>query len=54
VSIVYDAVVVAGELTGDDEVAELRWFRPDELGALDLDPLNRHLLRDLGLLGDTG
>lgn len=50
VSIVFDASVVSGELAGDDEVAELRWFRPDELAALEIDPLNRHLLRDTGLL----
>jgi 8-oxo-dGTP pyrophosphatase MutT (NUDIX family) len=53
VSIVFDAVVVSGELGGDDEVAELRWFDVAELTGLDLDPLNRHLLRDLGLLGDA-
>ncbi len=50
VSVVYDAVVVAGELAGDDEVAELRWFRPGEIAALDLDPLNRHLLHDIGVI----
>jgi hypothetical protein len=47
---VFDADVVSGELTGDDEVAELRWLRRHEIGDLDLDPLNRHLLTDLGLL----
>ncbi len=50
VSIVFDATVVSGTLVGDDEVAELRWFRSDEIPALDLDPLNRHLLRDVGVL----
>ena len=50
VSIVFDAAVVSGELGGDDEVAELRWFRIDELKMLELDPLNRHLLGDTGLL----
>jgi 8-oxo-dGTP pyrophosphatase MutT (NUDIX family) len=50
VSIVFDAVVVSGELAGDDEVAELRWFATEELAGLELDPLNTHLLRDLGLL----
>jgi 8-oxo-dGTP pyrophosphatase MutT (NUDIX family) len=50
VSVVFDATVVSGELAGDDEVAELRWYRPNELSALDLDPLNRHLLRDTGLI----
>ena len=53
VSIVFDAVVVSGDLAGDDEVAELRWFRVDEIGALELDPLNRHLLHDTGVLGRT-
>ena len=50
VSVVFDATVVSGELAGDDEVAELRWFELRELGGLDLDPLNRHLLHDTGLL----
>lgn len=50
VSIVFDARVVSGELRGDDEVAELRWFPVDELATLELDSLNRHLLRDTGLL----
>ena len=50
VSIVFDAVAVSGELVGDDEVADLRWFRPDEIAALDLDPLNRHLLADADVL----
>jgi 8-oxo-dGTP pyrophosphatase MutT (NUDIX family) len=50
VSIVFDAVVVSGELAGDDEVAELRWFHRDEIGELELDPLNRHLLQDVGVL----
>ena len=50
VSIVFDAVVVTGELAGDDEVADLQWFATDELEKLDLDPLNRQLLGDTGLL----
>lgn len=54
VSIVFDAVVLAGELSGDDEVEELRWFDLDDVGALDLDPLNRHLLRDVGVLNGQG
>lgn len=33
-----------------DEVAELRRFHVDELAMPELDPLNRHLLRDTGLL----
>ena len=53
VSIVFDAVVASGELSGDDEVDELRWFDCDEIGDLDLDPLNRHLLGDVGVLGDA-
>lgn len=50
VSIVFDADVVSGELTGDDEVAELRWFRRHEIHDLVLDPLNRRLLHDVGVL----
>ena len=34
-----------------DEVAELRWFHADDLAALEIDPLNQHLLRDIGVLG---
>jgi 8-oxo-dGTP pyrophosphatase MutT (NUDIX family) len=49
VSVVFDASVVAGELAGDEEVAELRWFATGEIEALDLDPLNRQLLRDAGV-----
>ena len=52
VSIVFDAEVITGELAGDDEVAELRWFRSEDIGRLDLDPLNRHLLRDVGILAE--
>jgi 8-oxo-dGTP pyrophosphatase MutT (NUDIX family) len=58
VSIVFDAVVEPGagpdrpveRPVDSDEVAELAWFRPDEIVALDLDPLNRHLLRDAGVI----
>jgi 8-oxo-dGTP pyrophosphatase MutT (NUDIX family) len=53
VSTVFDAVVEhAGEPGPVDghEVAELAWFGPDEIAALDLDPLNRHLLRDAGVI----
>ena len=52
VSTVFDAVVEPGSPTGpvdEHEVAEVAWFRPDEIPALDLDPLNRHLLRDAGV-----
>lgn len=51
---VFDAVVDRDGPTGEadpDEVAEVAWFRPEEIGALDLDPLNRHLLRDAGVIG---
>lgn len=54
VSTVFDAVVEPGSTTGTVdivEVAELRWFRPDEIAPLELDPLNRHLLRDAGVIG---
>lgn len=55
VSIAFDAEVVSGELGGDDEVAELRWFEIAELDAVDLDPLNRCLLTDLRMIdGDLG
>jgi 8-oxo-dGTP pyrophosphatase MutT (NUDIX family) len=50
---VFDAVVEPGTTVGGfdrDEVAELRWFHPDEIGDLDLDPLNRHLLHDAGVI----
>ena len=49
VSMVFDATAESGELGGDDEVAELRWFHLDELPDLDVDGLNGHLLADLGL-----
>ena len=51
VSIVFDASVESGDLAGDDEVAELRWFAVADLDGLDLDPLNRHLLCDAGVIG---
>lgn len=53
VSVVFDAEPVSGELAGDDEVAELRWFRRDQITELALDPLNRHLLDDVGVLGGS-
>lgn len=53
VSVVYDAEVVGGELGGDDEVAELGWFALDELAGLTLDPLNRQLLTDVGLIAHS-
>lgn len=56
VSIAFEASVEpgrSGALEGDDEVAELRWFAPGEIAELDLDPLNRHLLTDLGVIEPT-
>lgn len=53
VSTVFDAFVDPDGPTGSadpDEVAELGWFLPEEIGELDLDPLNRHLLRDAGVV----
>jgi 8-oxo-dGTP pyrophosphatase MutT (NUDIX family) len=48
---VFDAVVESGAPTpDDDEVHELRWFHPSEIAALDLDPLNRQLLTDVGVI----
>lgn len=55
VSVVFDAAVLSGDLSGDDEVAELRWFHVEEIGKLELDPLNRQLLSDAGVTsGPTG
>ena len=54
VATVFDAVVEPDTPIGPvdaHEVAELAWFHPDEVEALDLDPLNRHLLRDAGVTG---
>lgn len=54
VSIVFDAVVEPDSGTAPvdvDEVAELGWFDPAHIAELDLDPLNRHLLRDAGVIG---
>ena len=54
VPIVFDATVEPGTAAGpvdDHEVAELGWFRPEQVAALDLDPLNRHLLHDVGVIG---
>lgn len=50
---VFDAVVEPAAPVGAidvDEVAELGWFHPAEIADLDLDPLNRHLLRDAGVI----
>ena len=46
VPIVFEAEVVSGEPAPDgDETLEVGWFHPDELDALDVTPVNRHLLR---------
>ncbi len=51
VATVFDAVVHRGEADPDrDEVHELAWFDPAEIGGLDLDPLNRVLLADVGVI----
>jgi 8-oxo-dGTP pyrophosphatase MutT (NUDIX family) len=53
VASVFDATVEHGELTtDDDEVMDLRWFEPERITELDLDPLSRHLLTDTGVIGD--
>jgi len=50
VSTVFDAVIVGGVPgAGDDEVHQVAWFDPADIPELDLDPLNRHLLRDAGI-----
>ena len=52
VSTVFDAVIVSGEPgAGDDEVHRVCWFDPADISGLDLDPLNRHLLADCGIIG---
>lgn len=51
VSTVFDAVIRGGALgDGDDEVHRVAWFRRDEIASLDLDPLNRRLLTDVGVI----
>ena len=51
VSIVFDATIVGGTLgDGDDEVHRVSWFDPIDIPGLDLDPLNRHLLTDSGVI----
>jgi 8-oxo-dGTP diphosphatase len=55
VASVFDAVVEAGTPTPDgDEAHELRWFEVGEIHELELDPLNRHLLSDVGVLHPSG
>ncbi|MDJ0771657.1 MAG: NUDIX domain-containing protein [Ilumatobacter sp.] len=54
VATVFDAAIESGEPTdGDDEVHELRWFEPAEIAGLDLDPLNRRLLTDVGVIAGS-
>ncbi len=51
VASVFDAAVVRGDPSpDDDEVHRLSWFARAEIVGLDLDPLNRHLLRDVGVI----
>lgn len=51
VSTVFDATIVGGEVgDGDDEVHRVDWFAPAEIADLDLDPLNRRLLADVGVI----
>jgi 8-oxo-dGTP pyrophosphatase MutT (NUDIX family) len=55
VASVFDAVVETGVPTPDGtEAHELRWFEVHEIAELDLDPLNRRLLHDVGVLDASG
>lgn len=55
VSSVFDAEIESGAPSaGDDEVHRVGWFAPDEIPALDLEPLNRHLLTDAGVIAANG
>jgi 8-oxo-dGTP pyrophosphatase MutT (NUDIX family) len=46
---VYDARIASGEaVPDDDEVTEIAWFAPDAITGLDLNPLARALMSDLG------
>lgn len=45
IPIVFDATVESGTARPDgEETCEVGWFRPDELDAVDINDLNRHLL----------
>lgn len=47
----FDATILEGTpAPTDDEVAEVAWFTTAELSGLHLDPLNRRLFDDLGLI----
>lgn len=51
---VFDATIERGDpAPADDEAAAVRWFHPADVSELRLDPLNRHLLRDVGVI-DVG
>ena len=51
VATVFDASIEHGEpAAGDDEVHAVRWWSTSEIAGLELDPLNEHLLRDVGVL----
>lgn len=51
VASVYDATVVSGTPTADgDEAERLHWFDVADVSALELDPLNRLLLADVGVI----
>lgn len=47
VAIVYSATILGGQpAPDDDETTEVGWFHPDNIGELDLNPLNRRLLAE--------
>ena len=51
VASVFDAQVDGGTPSADDdEVHELGWFEVDDIAGLELDPLNRRLLTDVGVI----
>jgi 8-oxo-dGTP pyrophosphatase MutT (NUDIX family) len=49
VSTVFDATILSGEPQADgDEIGGVEWWDPGELASVDLDDINRALLRELG------
>lgn len=51
VAVIFDATIIEGEpQPGDDEVHRLDWFAAGDIARLDLDPLNRQLLIDIGVI----
>lgn len=51
VATVFDATIEHGQPgAGDEEVHAVRWWFASEIAGLELDPLNRHLLRDVGVI----